>query len=161
MRHTAAVGLTVAALALTGAGCDLHTQGGHTMQNSSSTTSTCIGLPSECGQSYWPAPRTTTTTTAAPLPTPQDFTLDVIEMSRQCFGDAGCSVQYRIVPTYQRAGSVPTGRYSLLYELDGGDEPQSGNIQVRNGQYHTEEGYLSTTTSGGTLTAHVTQVLEN
>jgi hypothetical protein len=160
MRHTAAVGLTVAALALTGAGCDLHTQGGHTMQNSSSTTSTCIGLPSECGQSYWPAPRTTTTTTAAPLPTPQDFTLDVIEMSRQCFGDAGCTVQYRIVPTYQRAGSVPTGRYSLLYELDGGDEPQSGNIQVRNGQYHTEEGYLSTT-SGGTLTAHVTQVLEN
>jgi hypothetical protein len=160
MRHTA-VGLTVAALALTAVGCDIHTQGGHTMQNSSSTTSTCIGLPSECGQSYWPAPRTTTTTTAAPLPAPQDFTLDVIEMSRQCFGDAGCTVQYRIVPTYQRAGSVPTGRYSLLYELDGGDEPQSGNIQVRNGQYHTEEGYLSTTTSGGTLTAHVTQVLEN
>jgi hypothetical protein len=155
MRHTAVVGLTVAALALAGVGCG--TQGGHTVRT---TTSTCIGLPSECGYSYR-ATSTTTTTTAAPLPAPQDFSLDVIEMSRQCFGDAGCNVQYRIVPTYHHTGSVPTGRYALLYELDGGDEPQSGNIAVRNGQYRTEEGFLSTSTSGGTLTAHVTQVLEN
>lgn len=144
MRHTAAVGLTVAALALASTGCDI--PGSHTMHNGSTTASGYY--------SYTATP----TTTAAPLPVPQDFTLEVIELSRKCFGTAGCSVEYRIVPTYQRWG-VPPGSFSLLYEVDGGDEPQTGNIEVRNGHYSTEEGYLST--SGGTLTARVTQVLED
>jgi len=152
MRKSAAIGLTVATLTL--AGCGVPTT--HTVHNGHSSTevgsTTCTGLPSECGE-----PAATTTATEA-LPTPQDWTLAVIELSRKCFGSAGCNVEYRIVPAY-KGPNLLKGSYMLLYELDGGDDTQTGNIEVRDGRYATEQGSVST--SGGTLTAHVTQILEN
>jgi hypothetical protein len=106
------------------------------------------------------APAEDVTTTEAPLPRPANFRLQVIKTSDKCFGSAGCSVEYRIVPTWVGPGSAPTSAsYTLLYEVIGLDSPQSGSIAVTNGRFATESG--SGDDQGNTLTARVTQVLDD
>jgi hypothetical protein len=102
----------------------------------------------------------TTTTVAEVPPRATDFTLNVVETQRDCFGSAGCNVQYRIVPTYVGMGSVPKGSYTLLYAVSGLSDSKTGNIAVSNGRFSTESGFGSSE-QGNTLTASVTQVLED
>lgn len=98
-------------------------------------------------------------TTTAPLPTPAEFSLNVVETNHQCFGSAGCNVQYRIVPTWVGSGSAPTSSFTLLYAVVGLDDAATGSIKVTDGHFATESGFGSS--QGGTLTAQVTQVLED
>jgi hypothetical protein len=128
------------------AGCVIP-EGSHTLSSGTSTAGLSWNTSSA-------------TTTRAALPTASQFSLKVIELSRDCFGSAGCSVRYRIVPTYIGLGSAPTGSFRLLYQVSGGDDAKTGNIEVRNGKFNNEENFTDVPT-GGTLTAHVTQVLED
>ncbi len=60
----------------------------------------------------------------------------------------------------QLVGAPPTSSFTLLYEVIGGDNPQSDNIEVVNGRFDTENGSISTPGTGP-LTARVTQILED
>lgn len=134
--------ITTAAVALTLSGCMLPTNAGNKTLGS--------------GTSPYSAP----STTYEPIPTISDFSLDVIETERSCFGSYGCNVQYRVVPTYIGTGSVPTSNFTLLYQIDGADDVQTGNIAVSNGKFATETGFTSVA-QGVSLAATVTSVLED
>lgn len=138
--------ITLAALALVLSGC--------MPLASHSLSTTGYSTPTYGGTAEAPV------TTTAPLPTPADFQLQVIETSRDCFGSAGCVVQYRINPVYVGAGSSPTGSFTMLYEVVGMDDTKTGNITVTSGHFATETGY-GQMQQGVTLRARVTQVLEN
>jgi hypothetical protein len=82
-----------------------------------------------------PAPHSAAVPTYSPppiaLPTPEDFTIDVKILEKQCFGSAGCNVVYQIDPTY--TGATPlTGRtLTVVYEVTGSEYgPQINNFQV-------------------------------
>lgn len=142
-----AIALAATAVAVGLSSCVLPPEGKHPL----STASSSYGS----GGTYTAAP----TTTAAALPRAADFRLTIVETSHKCFGSAGCSISFRIDPQYVGSGSPPTGSFTLLYEVIGGDQPQTGSIKVTNGRYNHEEGSLDS--DGGTLTARVTQVLED
>jgi hypothetical protein len=140
--------LAAACAALTLTGCDPTPIGGKAISAAPS------GVPS----SAW----TTTSTTAAPrvMPRASDFTLNLVELSRHCFGSAGCNVTYRIVPTYTGTGNTDTMSFTMLYEVLGGEASQTGSIKVVKGHFHTEEGSISTS-ADNPLTAQVTQLIED
>lgn len=142
--------LAVAGLtALAAAGCMVPTSG-HTLTG-----------PTTKSSSSWDATADETTTTEAPLPTATQFTLTVTELSRDCFGDAGCNVQYQVDPHFTGVTSdIPQGEYRLLYTMTGCDDTKTGNITLHNGRYNPDKDFCSGVSSGDTLTARVTQILE-
>jgi hypothetical protein len=103
----------------------------------------------------------TTTTTVAPLPTASEFRVTLTETKRDCFGDAGCNVEYQVKPHYIGSGAIPDGSFKVLYSVSGCENAQNGNIDIRNGHYDTDEGSCSTNSDGAKLTARVTQVVED
>lgn len=109
-----------------------------------------------------PAPPPTEPITTAPpyTPAPADFAIEVIELERQCFGSAGCNVTYRINPTYVGAvAPAPSETFTVTYDLQGGDSPESGSFTVRNGQARTSHEEHTQIPPGGALTAVPTRVL--
>jgi hypothetical protein len=137
-----------AAIALALGGCYLPPDGGKPIPNGTSTSS-YYG-----GNTYSP-----TTTTEAALPQPSDFTLNVIELSRDCFGSAGCNITYRINPVHTGSGSLDGQSFTLIYQVEGGDNPKTGNIKVVNGKFNTEQDFISTSSSSAQITATVTQIV--
>jgi ABC-type glycerol-3-phosphate transport system substrate-binding protein len=143
------IALTLALLALALAGCVMPS-GSHTLSTPGASSYGASAAPAE-----------EETTTRAALPTASEFRLQVIETSRQCFGDAGCNVTYRVVPTWVGSGTAPESSFTLLYQVTGmSDGAKTGNIAVTDGKFATETGFGSAE-DGTTLTARVTQVLED
>jgi hypothetical protein len=103
-----------------------------------------------------------TTPASAPMPSPTDFRINVVEMSRDtCLSTGSCHVNYRIVPQYQGdPASVTSAPFTLLYTLTGADDPASGNVKFSGGKYQTEEG-TAWVQEGVSLVATPTQVLED
>jgi hypothetical protein len=105
--------------------------------------------------------------TAAPepvgsLPSPSDFTITVLITKSNCFGSAGCNVQYEISPAYVGAGGVTKQPFRVFYNIVGGDSPQSDSFTITNGSnmHYDKSGSLSTTGEGEpTLSAVVTRVV--
>lgn len=141
MRNTTKI-LAGLALAAGLAGCVMPPAGTHSLGSST----------------YGSAP-TAVTTVDEPLPMASNFRLQVIETKRDCFGSAGCNVQYRVIPSYG-GGPTPKSSFTLLYQVVGLDDTKTGSIAVAGGKFSTETGF-GQTEEGVTLTAHVTQILEN
>lgn len=101
------------------------------------------------------------TTTAFALPDPGDFVIQIIELERNCFGSAGCNVQYSVSPSYIGPGVIPDdAKFKVLYQINGAESPKTGYMTVRDGGFYgDEEGYVSTPSGGQALTATVTQVI--
>jgi hypothetical protein len=137
-----AVGGLLVGLAV-GAGIGVAVGGGDDTTSASrpSPTTATSGSPTT------PTTRPTTTTTAAPYdPTPADFTIEVIELTRSCFGSAGCTITYTIEPSY--IGPQPPNprkTYTVIYQLDGGETPKTGNFTVTGGRMtYQQEDFIST-----------------
>lgn len=108
------------------------------------------------------APITTapTTTEAVYMPTPADFSIEVIEVERSCFGSAGCNITYRINPTYIGATKPPKDlAYTVLYDLKGAESPKTGNFEVDGEQVKMQRQDSVSTPVGAKLTATPTRVL--
>lgn len=109
-------------------------------------------------------PTTTTTTTTEPeahIPVPADFQLDLVTVSKQCFGSAGCNVDYEIDLTYLPAMPLDDdAAYSLIYEVSGGEDGVVINTIEVIGDQYTQPSYQSVSTSSdaAVLTAAVTAV---
>jgi hypothetical protein len=107
------------------------------------------------------------TTEEAPdiYPTPMDFKIDVIVTKENCFGTAGCNITYEIDPNYVGTRPIKTmtkKRYRVLYEINGGDSPQSNSFVVTNGTsvHGDKSGTISTSgEEAPTLTATATRVI--
>ena len=79
-----------------------------------------------------------------------------------CFGEAGCNVEYEISPVYVGAGPLTKQPFRVFYNILGGDSPKSDSFTVTNGSnmHYDKSGFLSTTGEGApTLSAVVTNVV--
>lgn len=104
----------------------------------------------------------TTTTEGAVVPTPDEFRVDVIVTKQDCFGSAGCNVTYEIKPTYTGSESLKNSSLRVIYQINGGKQPQVGNFTVANGTPHYDRGNsIETDSDDAVLTANVTQVIPN
>lgn len=89
-------------------------------------------------------------------PTKSDFKVTLKELSRDCFGSAGCSITYRPRLTMP-SGLDPDTTYEITYRIRGGDSPETGTIRLADGQYERSEDTIGTP-AGAKLTAVVTDV---
>lgn len=134
-----------------GIGMSLGSSGGGSGGNTASSSST---------PSYWSPTPTATATTPAVLPTPDQFQIDVIILDEKCFGSAGCRVKYQLKPTYIGPGSLSGTKLTVLYQVDGGSQPQIGNFKIVNGEYSVDrQTSIDTDSESSTLTAKATQIL--
>ena len=106
--------------------------------------------------SYSPEPAPTAAT-----PAPADFKLAVKILSKQCFGDIGCSITFRVVATYSGASLAPDASWRVLYVVTGDESGPITNSFTVTGdkvEYQSEES-ASTKSAAVQLTARVTEVL--
>jgi hypothetical protein len=109
-----------------------------------------------------------TTSAAAPAaepryhqPVPGDFKLTIKTLEKQCFGEAGCNVTFRVNLAYDdSAGQLdPDKTYEITYRVRGGDEPLVNTLEATGDDYSRDrEEFISTSSSSPHLTAKVTQV---
>lgn len=106
------------------------------------------------------AERQTTTTVAYKEPELDDFTLEVVTLSKECFGSAGCVVTYDVELTLNTVLLDPNKTYQVIYEVAGAEDgPQVNNLEVTGTSYRYDSGTVADTPSSDTvLTATVTSV---
>lgn len=98
----------------------------------------------------------------AVTPRPMDFQLEVIETEKNCYGSAGCNVTYIIDPTYVGAPLDDSTSYTVIYEVTGGEAPETASFTVQGDQYQKPgEDMISTDSSATVLRATVTRVVED
>jgi hypothetical protein len=90
---------------------------------------------------------------------PEDFGFSVVVLSEECFGSAGCLVEWEIdEATYLGEGTFE-GPARILYDVEGLEDPKSGYVEVDgsgNFSYSTERD--STTEPGVVPSITVTDV---
>jgi hypothetical protein len=81
-----------------------------------------------------PPPATTPRTTLAPpppsVPTPKEFTINVVVTEQNCEPGPGCAYKYTIEPKYIGFHPLPTTPFTVKYEVQGGNQPQPGEFTV-------------------------------
>jgi hypothetical protein len=95
------------------------------------------------------------------VPTKADFKLTLKQLTKQCFGSAGCNVSYRVLVKYSGPALDPEATYDVLYRVAGGEDgPVDNRLTVNDGQSSVdEEEMVSTSSSKTKLTVTVTDVL--
>lgn len=97
-------------------------------------------------------------------PAVDDFTLEPKILSQECFGSAGCLVEFRVELTYIKdfgQGLDPDITYEITYELHGAEDPYINTLELTGTQYSTEESEsVSTVSSDAELTIEVVSVSE-
>ncbi len=106
------------------------------------------------------APVFITTETPAPVaPKPFDFVVDIAVTEQQCFGGAGCNYELAINPRYVGITGLTTGKYKVVYEIVGGDDPQQGNFTLDGTNIRWDQDKRIQGSSGAVFVANVLQVL--
>lgn len=118
-------------------------------------------------------PTTTTATvpvedTVEPEPDPEpfstdDFNLTIKTLSKECFEDYGCHVEFRVVPTYIGSDlSYEDRTVEVTYQVTGLKGKQTNTFELTNGEYdqYEVEGFGETPSSSTRLKAKVTSVTE-
>lgn len=102
---------------------------------------------------------TSTTTAPAVPPSPTDFAVDVVITEQQCFGSAGCNYELSVTPRYVGLGTL-TGNWTVVYEITGGEDPQTGNFTIDGDNVRWDEKKRIGGDAGAVFTAKVTQVVK-
>jgi hypothetical protein len=108
------------------------------------------------------ATATTEAATSYPTPKPADFKLTVKTLSKQCFGEAGCNLTFRVEAGWD-ATYDPDKTYEVVYEVRGGESgPQVNTMSVTGDNYdRPQEESIGTSSAKRKLTAVVTSVEES
>lgn len=99
------------------------------------------------------------TTVATYVPTPADYTIEIVELSRSCFGSAGCNITYKIKPTYTGQPTDQTVTYTIVYAIAGASNEKTDNFTMRGDQVKVPTEDFVSTPPNPTLSATVTKVL--
>jgi hypothetical protein len=75
-------------------------------------------------------PRTTLAAPSPSVPTPKEFTINVVVTEQNCPPDGGCAYKYTIEPKYIGLHPLPTTPFTVKYEVQGGNQPQPGEFTV-------------------------------
>lgn len=94
------------------------------------------------------------------VPKPADFKLTVKVTSKQCFGSAGCNVEYKVLMTIVNDVTFdPSTTYDVTFNVRGDEDgPIIDTTEVTGTEYTVPEGSASTPSSATKLTAVVTSV---
>lgn len=96
-----------------------------------------------------PAPAATV---AAGVLTKSDVALTLKITKKDCFGSAGCNVQYKIAAAISDTGRTVLARsdgWSLTYEVSGFDDgTQIGTLELDTAGAYTQDSYLAGSTAG-------------
>ena len=79
-------------------------------------------------------PRTTLAAPSPSVPTPKEFTINVVVTEQNCPPDGGCAYKYTIEPKYIGLHPLPTTPFTVKYEVQGGNQPQPGEFTVEGSQ---------------------------
>jgi hypothetical protein len=114
----------------------------------------------EGGSEPEPEPKPTAEKPAAWNPKPKDFKLGIKVTKKECFGEAGCNILYKISLDYLGNQKLPAeGTTDITYQVDGAEDPIIGTITLDGeGKFSANEESASTTSSSKKLTAKVTEV---
>lgn len=117
------------------------------------------GIPLAASTTY--APTSAAPTKIYVAPTPEDFTLTVNELSRKCFGSAGCNVTFSIKLTNVGAHEFdPAKNYKLVYTINGAEDPYTNNLTISGDSYsYEEEEFTQVKNSSTKLTATITAII--
>lgn len=127
--------------------------------------------PTQSEPSVYSPPEQTYTPESKPPPKPRlkrtDIKLTVKITSKQCFGSAGCIVEYDIVPAWVNPLGLPIDLrddYDVTYEVNGDEDgPIIDTFEFyANGKYEVPYGgNASTSSSGQDLTVRITGISEH
>lgn len=95
------------------------------------------------------------------VPTPAEFKLTVKELDKQCFGSAGCNLEFRISNVTYTGGPLdPDAQYEITYEFKGLEDPMLGTFVLSgDGSYSIDSSeFGQTKRSKDKVTAKVTAV---
>jgi hypothetical protein len=81
-----------------------------------------------------PTPRTTLPPPPPSVPTPKEFTVNVVVTEQNCQPGGGCAYKYTIEPKYIGFHPLPTTPFTVKYEVQGGNQPQPGEFTVEGSQ---------------------------
>lgn len=79
-------------------------------------------------------PRTTLAAPSPKVPTPWEFTVNVIVTDNTCAPDGNCAYKYTIEPKYIGLHPLPETPFTVFYEVTGGHQPQKGEFTVHKDQ---------------------------
>jgi hypothetical protein len=79
-------------------------------------------------------PRTTLAPPPPSVPTPKEFTINVVVTETNCQPGPGCTYKYTIEPKYIGFHPLPTSPFTVKYEVQGGIQPQPGEFTVEGSQ---------------------------
>jgi hypothetical protein len=79
-------------------------------------------------------PRTTLPPRPPSVPTPKEFTINVVVTEQNCQPGGGCTYKYTIEPKYIGFHPLPATPFTVKYEVQGGNQPQPGEFTVEGSQ---------------------------
>jgi len=79
-------------------------------------------------------PRTALAPPPPSLPTPKEFTINVVVTEQACQPGGGCVYKYTIEPKYVGFHPLPATPFTVKYEVQGGNQPQPGEFTVEGNQ---------------------------
>lgn len=79
-------------------------------------------------------PRTTPPPPPPSVPTPKEFTINVVVTEQNCDPGPGCVYKYTIEPKYIGFHPLPPTQFTVKYEVQGGNLPQPGEFTVEGNQ---------------------------
>jgi hypothetical protein len=79
-------------------------------------------------------PRTTLAPPPPSVPTPKEFTINVVVTEQNCQPGGGCAYKYTIEPKYIGFHPLPATPFTVKYEVQGGNQPQPGEFTVEGSQ---------------------------
>ena len=128
--------------------------------NSTSGKQTTIATPTTTGAASPAATPITDPPTVQPKPS--DFELTVKTLSKQCFGDAGCNITFRVEVAYGGPTLDPSTTWEVTYEIRGPEDgTQVNTLEVTGDQSSVDQEEIASTKSASVkLKAVVTDVSE-
>ena len=95
-------------------------------------------------------------------PKPADFTVSVVELTRKCFGSAGCNVTFTVNFKLINAATFdPSKTYYATYRIDGAEDLYTNKAELSGGRYEVDaQEFVSVKRQSTVLTAVVTQIVE-
>ncbi|WP_436698942.1 hypothetical protein [Nocardioides sp. BYT-33-1] len=138
--------------------------GRSTAPDADSSSETRSTKASDDVSDYWAAKEADSEPEEAEEPTldlgPDDFQLKVKIVEKQCFGSAGCNIQYKVEPIYAgELAEIEDALFDITFRVTGDESgPQLGTLTLDGGSYDVETRSASTSGSGVKLKASVTEV---
>ncbi len=106
-----------------------------------------------------PLPSTVPAKPEPRVPTPAEFQVGVVVTEQNCSATTSCVYKYRVEPKYLGLHPLPDKEIKVVYQVTGGNQPQTGDFTVQGGQARVLQDVPLEGPPGARLQASVTQIV--